>query len=323
MHFTYTHASIFRVEPCSLDSNQVKLHFGHKIDNGRGLYMKCTHFKFTSFVQQESNNQLIVWQESWAAQIWSRFCGGDPKLLLYIPGFSLVREKKTFAMLTIQVLLLCLIPTSLAQVGVFFIFSKVGLVVEIIITFYQFEQNQWHLLLKVEKRPTNHGCELRSFKTKLFIKLKHTFTWHQVENWKDPGPGWWVVGCGNVPAEPKDWATWRRPPEQPSRACRASNKWTPPDIFSTWSVSPNAILTLDRCATKSKLSYSRFLILAIKGSPRSFEPWSPSVQVHSDLDGKCKTQDGKHQVLAIWQESHLSQELQDLRWKTLPRKGDC
>ena len=174
MHFTYTHASIFRVEPCSLDSNQVKLHFGHKIDNGRGLYMKCTHFKFTSFVQQESNNQLIVWQESWAAQIWSRFCGGDPKLLLYIPGFSLVREKKTFAMLTIQVLLLCLIPTSLAQVGVFFIFSKVGLVVEIIITFYQFEQNQWHLLLKVEKRPTNHGCELRSFKTKLFVNIWST-----------------------------------------------------------------------------------------------------------------------------------------------------
>ena len=142
-----------------------------------------------------------------------------------------------------------------------------------------------------------------------FKNLKNTFTWDQVENWKDPGPGWWVVGCGNVPAEPKDWGTWRRPPEQPSRACRASNKWTPPDIFSTWSVSPNAVLNLDRCATKTKLSYSRFLILTIKGSPRSFEPWSPSVQVHADLDGKCKTQDGKHQVLSIWQKSQLSQKL--------------
>ena len=31
LHFTQ--ASIFRVEPCSLDSKQVKLHFGHKMDN--------------------------------------------------------------------------------------------------------------------------------------------------------------------------------------------------------------------------------------------------------------------------------------------------
>ena len=96
------------------------------------------------------------------------FCTFQDFHLLYI-----VREKM-FAMLTMQVLLLCLIPTSLAQVGVFFIFSKVGLVVEIIITFYQFEQNQWHLLLKVEKRPTNHGWELRSLITRIFVKIPST-----------------------------------------------------------------------------------------------------------------------------------------------------
>ena len=168
-----SHASIFRVEPCSLDSNQVKLHFGHKIDNGRGLYMKCTHFKFTSFVQQDSNNQLIVWQESWAAQIWSRFCGGDPKLLLYIPGFSLVREKNicnadnsSFA---------SLFDTHLTGPGrsVFYIFQGgTGC------------WNNYHILsiwtksmtpvVESWKRPTNHGCELRSFKTKLFINIWST-----------------------------------------------------------------------------------------------------------------------------------------------------
>ena len=136
MHFT--HASIFRVEPCSLDSKQVKLHLHTKstID----VFCACrVHISSSQTLHNKYPiMQLIVWPKSWAAQIWSGFCGSNPKVLLFIPGY-IVREK-VFAMLTIQILLLCLIPTSLAQVGVFFIFSEVGLVVEIIISIYHFEQ---------------------------------------------------------------------------------------------------------------------------------------------------------------------------------------
>ena len=66
--------------------------------------------------------------------------------------------------------------------------------------------------------------------------------------------------------------------------------------WTTFRPRPNIVVLEVKCSTGQVKAKFNGPLIRFKGGPGSFEPWPTCVHVHPNLNGKCATKSGKHQV---------------------------